>query len=272
MTEHEHVHLEIESGEPQQIKNSKNQPAWILAAGLVLGALFISASVVYGFHTLVKNQLALGQQAMVAAAQVAAAPGAAQPTPAPGAPVTIADRANEPTLGSANAKVTMVEFGDFQCPFCKQYYQQNFAQIKSQYIDTGKVKLIFRDFPLTQIHVNAQIAAEAAECANQQGKFWPYHDILYTDGQSDGTDLDKASLEKYADQLGLNSGTFGFGKNKFNQCLESNATLPIVQADQAEGTKDGVTGTPTFFINGVSIVGAEPLSSFQAALDAALKN
>ena len=163
MTEHEHVHLEIESGEPQQIKNSKNQPAWILAAGLVLGALFISASVVYGFHTLVKNQLALGQQAMVAAAQVAAAPGAAQPTPAPGAPVTIADRANEPTLGSANAKVTMVEFGDFQCPFCKQYYQQNFAQIKSQYIDTGKVKLIFRDFPLTQIHVNAQIAAEAAE-------------------------------------------------------------------------------------------------------------
>ena len=271
MTEHEHMQHEAESEHMQ--KNPKNQPAWILSGGVVLGGLLISAGIIFGFHMLIKSQVALGQQALLGTSQTVAAGGAApQPTPTPGAPVTITDRANEPTLGSSSAKVTMVEFGDFQCPFCKQYFQQNFAQIKSQYIDTGKVKLIFRDFPLTSIHVNAQIAAEAAECANQQGKFWQYHDILYTDGQSDGTDLDKASLEKYADSLGLNSGTLGFGKNKFDQCLESNATLPIVNADQAEGTKDGVTGTPTFFINGVSIVGAEPLSTFQAALDAALKN
>jgi protein-disulfide isomerase len=274
MTEHEpdHVHLEIETGAPKAPKEYKNQPAWILAGGLVLGALIIAGSIVFGFHALVKNQLAFGGQALLAANQAApAAVGAAQPTQAPGAPVTVADRANEPTLGSKNAKVTMVEFGDFQCPFCKQYYQQSYAQIKSQYIDTGKVKLIFRHFPLSTIHVNAQISAVAAECANQQGKFWEYHDKLYTDGQSDGAGLDKASLEKYASSLGLNSGTFGFGKNKFNQCLEGNATLSVVNADQAEGTKDGVTGTPTFYINGVQVVGAQPLTAFQAAIDKALK-
>jgi protein-disulfide isomerase len=273
MTEHQpdHVHLEIETGEPKAFKESKNQPAWILAGGLVLGALLISASIVFGFRMLIKNQVAFNGEALLAANQAAAAAGTAAPTPAPGALVTVADRANQPTLGSKDAKVTMVEFGDFQCPFCKQYFQQNFAQIKSQYIDTGKVRLIFRHFPLSSIHVNAQIAAVAAECANQQGKFWQYHDLLYTDGQSDGTGLDKASLEKYASSLGLNSGTFGFGKNKFNQCLESNATLSVVNADQAEGTKDGVTGTPTFYINGVQFVGAQPLTAFQAAIDADLK-
>ena len=83
--------------------------------------------------------------------------------------------------------------------------------------------------------------------------------------------MDKASLEKYATSLGLNNGTLGFGKNKFNQCLESNATAATVSADQAEGTKDGVTGTPSFFINGKLIVGAQPFSTFQQAIDAALK-
>jgi protein-disulfide isomerase len=164
-----------------------------------------------------------------------------------------------------------VEFGDFQCPFCKSYFQQTYPDIKSKYIDTGKVKLIFRHFPLTQIHVNAQISAVAAECANQQGKFWQYHDLLYTNGQSDGTALDKASLEKYATQIGLNSGTLGFGKNKFNQCLEGSATLSIVNADQQEGIKDGVSGTPSFFINGKPIVGAQPATTFETAIEAALK-
>jgi protein-disulfide isomerase len=278
MTEHEHHSQESNHSHPvkePEIVAAAENSSWVMAFSIILGAIIICAGLLYDGHELNKSLSSV----VLSSAQTSAAPvqpvaqgaaAAGQPA-APSGPVTVANRANQPTLGNANAKVTVVEFGDFQCPFCKQFYQQTFGQIKTNYIDTGKIKYIFRDFPLTQLHVNAQIAAEAAECANQQGKFWQYHDILYTDGQSDGTGLDKASLEKYADTLGLNSGTFGFGKNKFNQCLESNATLSIVNADQAEGAKDGVTGTPSFFINGQLIVGAEPYSQFQQAIDAALK-
>jgi protein-disulfide isomerase len=143
-------------------------------------------------------------------------------------------------------------------------------QIQSKYIDTGKVKLEFRHYPLTQIHAKAEISSVAAECANRQGKFWQYHDLLYQNGQADGAGLDKDSLVKYANQLGLNSGTLGFGKNKFNQCLDSNATLDVVNKDLAEGGKDGVSGTPSFFINGQQIVGAQPFAQFQTAIEAAL--
>ena len=190
-------------------------PAIILGTSILLSAILLSSSIVYGSLYLAKNLsvgIAGGQQNVAAAQGQAAAPAPA------GAAVTVADRSGEPVLGNKNAKVTVEEFGDFQCPYCKQFYQDTFGKIKSTYIDTGKIKYVFRYFPLTQIHVNAQISAEAAECANQQGKFWDYHNLLYTNGQADGTGLDKASLEKYATSLGLNNGTLGFGKNKFNQC------------------------------------------------------
>ncbi len=244
----------------------KNKQASI-AGSIILAALIISGSLFYNNKVLVEslsNQQLTGTTVNAPAAAVV-------PPAAPTGPVAVKDRSDQPTLGSKDAKVTMVEFADFQCPFCKSYFQQTFPELKSKYIDTGKVKLVFRHFPLTQIHVNAQIASVGAECANRQGKFWPYHDLLYTNSQSNGTGLDKASLEKYADQLGLNNGTLGFGKNKFNQCLESNATLDIVNKDQAEGAKDGVTGTPSFFINGKQLVGAQPATAFEQAIEAALK-
>jgi protein-disulfide isomerase len=190
-----------------------------------------------------------------------------QPTtqqPAPGSIIKVADRANEPTIGNKSAKVTVVEFADFQCPYCKNFFSQSFSTLKTKYIDTGKIKYVFRHFPLP-FHQNAEIAAEAGECANQQGKFWQYNDVLYTKGNGDGTGLASADLKKYASDLGLNTGTF-------NQCLDSNATASIVKADLAEGTKDGVTGTPAFYINGVQILGAQPTSIFEQAIDAALKN
>ena len=238
----------------------EEKPLNIIAASILVGAILISASILYGFHSISSGGAVLGQQQNAPAAPTAAANGNAQP----GAIVTVSDRNDEPTLGNKDAKVVVEEFGDFQCPFCKNFFQQTFDQIKKQYIDTGKIKYVFRHFPLTNLHINAQISAVAAECANQQGKFWDYHNVLYTSGQADGTGLDKASLEKYASQLGLG--------NKFNQCLESNATLATVQADQSEGTKDGITGTPSFIINGKLIVGAQPFSAFQTAIDAALQN
>lgn len=100
-------------------------------------------------------------------------------TPSPAAKVTVAN-GHLPVLGKQSAKVTIVEFSDFQCPFCKQFFTNTFDQLKKSYIDTGKAKLYFRQYPLTSIHPNAQIAAEASECANAQGKFWQYHDILFT--------------------------------------------------------------------------------------------
>ena len=111
----------------------------------------------------------------------------------------------------------------------------------------------------------------AAECANQQDKFWPYHDLLYKNSKSDGKGLAATDLKKYADQLGLNKGILGLGKNKFNQCLDKNATLQTVKDDQAEGARVDVSGTPTFYINGQKVVGAQPFTKFKEAVDAALK-
>jgi len=274
MEHNEKITIEKTEGIISQPKEAQYSPATAVAASIVVGAILISASIFYNTNLIVKNfsgqSFGSNQAPSVVAVGNGQQAAPSQPAQA-GTVVNVASRNDAPTLGNKNAKVTVIEFGDFQCPFCKQFYQQTFSQIKSAYIDSGKIQYIFRHFPLTQLHVNAQISAEAAECANLQGKFWDYHNLLYTDGQADGTGLDKASLEKYADTLGLNNGTFGFGKNKFNQCLESNATLATVNADQAEGSKDGVSGTPSFFINGKIIVGAQPYATFQQAIDAALK-
>ena len=270
MTEQQNPEQEGEGTAPfsSPIEKKENlfTPLSFLPISIVLGSLIVAASIIFGAY-IIGSSLSLGFRLNSLQS------GTTQSTadaPSAGLAVTVTPRANEPTLGNKNAKVTVVEFGDFQCPFCKEFYQQTFSQIKKQYIDTGKIQYVFRNFPLTQLHVNAQIAAVAAECANVQGKFWDYHNLLYANGQADGTNLDKTSLEKYGSSLGLNSGTLGFGKNKFNQCLESNATLPVVNADQAEGTKDGISGTPSFFINGQIIVGAQGFSTFQQAIDAAL--
>jgi len=175
--------------------------------------------------------------------------------------VSITKRGNAPTIGSG--KVEIVEFSDFQCPFCQQFYNNAYKDIKSKYIDTGKVKLTFRQYPLP-FHANAQKAAEASECANKQNKFWQYHDVLFTKGQADGTGLATADLKQYAQDLGLDT-------NKFNACLDNGETADIVKKDLADGQKAGVNGTPTFFINGKKVVGAQPFSVFQTAIDEALK-
>ncbi len=242
--------------------------SYFVPGAVLVGAILISLSIFFSGKMVVgklENSVAAAPSQPVALGQPQqAAP--QQPT----GPVNVAARSDQPTLGNKSAKVTIVEFADFQCPFCKKYFDETFAQIKSKYIETGKVKYVYRHYPLP-FHVNAQVAAVAAECANQQGKFWEYHDVLFKNGQADGTGLDKASLEKYASDMGLNNGTLGFGKNKFNQCVDGNATLSIVQADNTEGSKDGVSGTPSFFINGQLLVGAQPYSAFEQAIEAALK-
>lgn len=168
-----------------------------------------------------------------------------------------------PVLGDENAKVTIVEFSDLQCPFCKSYVEETHEQIKEQYIDTGKVKFTFRHYPLTSIHPNAQVAAEASECANEQGKFWEYHDKLFAeqDTWSPLTQTDVTnSLVDYAGTLGMNT-------DQFRSCVESEKYKAKVEEDLDAGTQAQVDGTPAFFVNGYRLTGAQPFSEFQRVID-----
>lgn len=156
--------------------------------------------------------------------------------------------------GSPNAPVTIIEFSDFECPFCTRFYQQTLPSIEKNYINTGKVKFVYRDFPLG-FHANAQKAAEAAECAAEQGKFWEMHNKIF-----DGGELGVATLKQYATELGLDTSAF-------SECLDSGQMTSEVQKDFNDGKNYGVSGTPTFFINGIEIVGAQPYSVFEQAIE-----
>lgn len=160
--------------------------------------------------------------------------------------------------GDKNAKVTIVEFSDFQCPYCGRFALQTLPSIRKDYVDTGKVKIVFRDFPLS-FHENAQKASEAAECAGEQGKYWEMHDKLFQNQQA----LDVESLKKYAKEIGLDTA-------KFNNCLDSGSMASEVKKDFNDGVAYGVTGTPSFFINGQKIVGAQPYEVFKQIIDAEL--
>ncbi len=185
-------------------------------------------------------------------------PPAAAPAGAPEAPPAKVDIkiGDAPVKGPASAKVTVIEFSDFQCPFCGRV-NPALKEIEDQY--KGKIKIAFRNLPLP-FHDKAHLAAEAALAANEQGKFWAMHDKLFANQQA----LDRASLEKYAQELGLNM-------NKFTAALDSGKFKDKVDSDAKEGAAVGATGTPTFFINGTRLVGAQPADKFKEVIDAELK-
>ena len=183
---------------------------------------------------------------------------------------------NDAVLGSKNAPVTMIEFSDYECPFCKRHFTDVYPQIKKDYIDTGTVKLVFRDFIAVPGHNPlATSEAMAAECAGEQGGdsiYYQYHDEIFTRTTSNGAGLTLSQLPVIAKDLGLNV-------NKFQQCLDSNKFSSEVSKDIADGQKAGVNGTPSFFvgksssdglIEGTLIVGAQPYSVFKTAIDQAL--
>ena len=190
--------------------------------------------------------------------QPASLPGvSAQPTPIPvvgGRVVEGVSVDDDPFLGPENAQLTLVEFSDFGCPFCKRHFDDVLPQLLATYGDD--LRYVFRDFPITTLHPQAANAAEAAQCADAQGEFWDYHDILFENPGAQ--DLD--SLKGYAVSLGLDSAAF-------DDCLDSDQFAEEVQADKADGTVYGVTGTPSFFLNGRHIVGAQPFIFFQEIMD-----
>ncbi|HVO42393.1 MAG TPA: DsbA family protein [Aggregatilineales bacterium] len=178
---------------------------------------------------------------------------AVQPTQTP-VPRQKVDPGDGPAWGPADAKVTVVEFSDFQCPYCELFYQQTYPLLKKNYGD--KIRFVFRNFPLPT-HQNAMPAALAAECANEQGKFWDYHDVLF----SNQNDLTRDGFLRYADQVGIAD------KTKFTQCYDSQKYLSKIQTDMNAGEGYFVAGTPTFYINGVFVEGAQPYSVMQEVIE-----
>lgn len=183
-----------------------------------------------------------------------------EPIPA-GDPATIDD---DEVKGSASAKVTLIEFTDYQCPFCSRHFEQTLPDILKNYVDTGKVKYVVRDYPLS-FHPNAQKASEASECAGEQGKFWEMHDKLFqTQGEWSNLSDAPAKFKEYAKALKLTAS--------FDTCLDSGAMADEVNADLADGSAAGISGTPGFWIvsedgQSKNISGAYPYATFQAAFD-----
>lgn len=159
--------------------------------------------------------------------------------------------------GDFNAPITLVEFSDFECPFCVRHYP-TMNKILDDY--KGKVRLVYKHFPLG-FHPNAQKAAEASECADEQGKFWEYHDKLF-ENQATGYSLEK--FKQWAKDLGLNS-------QKFNDCLDSGKYTSKVQKDYQDGLQKGVQGTPATFVNGQLVSGALPYDNFKQIINSVLK-
>lgn len=183
------------------------------------------------------------------------------PSPSPSA-IDIELDSSDPILGDPDAKITVIEFSDFECPFCERAYSGSVAGLKaSDAFKNGEVNFVYRHLPLNSIHPRAQKAAEASVCAQEQGKFYEYHDKLFENQNA----LDVASLKAYAVDLGLDT-------NKFNDCLDSGKASEKVAKDLASATKAGGRGTPYFVIlnndNGktTSVSGAVPYSQIESAI------
>lgn len=243
-------------------------------ASIVIGSILISISVlvsggvirIKGFNPS-GSALGVNTQNTGTVAQASAVPVA---TPADSGPVKVS-LSDAPVLGDKNAKVALVEFSDYECPFCKRYYDETYSQLKKDYIDTGKIKLVFRNLPLN-FHQNAHKEAQAALCARDQGGdavYYKYHDEMFTRTTSNGLGLAVDQLPVIAKDLGLNGETL-------KSCLDSGKYVSKVDSDLADASTYGATGTPSFFVGKVSadntitgskIVGAQPLSSFKSVID-----
>ncbi|MBS3168453.1 DsbA family protein [Candidatus Woesearchaeota archaeon] len=230
----------------------KGEKTVTILVSLVLVLVLVNLVATFGLYGKFSGLTTGKAVAALPTAVAPSAPSAPEPTPTRvGGDLTGGD----PAKGDADAKVTIVEFSDFECPFCERFYTQTLPQIKQRYIDTGKVKFVYRHYPLP-FHPSAQKAAEATECAKDQGKFWEMHDLLFSRGVQGGV----ASFKQYAQQLGLD-------QSKFDSCLDSDEKADEVQQDLADGTNYGVRGTPGFFVNGVPISGAQPFQNFASIIE-----
>ena len=164
---------------------------------------------------------------------------------------------DDPTVGPRDAPITIVEFSDYQCPFCVRWHNEVYDALMAKY--EGKIRFVYRDFPLYQIHPEAEPAAIAANCAGDQGKYWDFHELIFRGGK----DLGAETYNAYAASLGLDQAAF-------SACLTDDAKRQEITADYEYAGTMGVTSTPTFFVNGIAVVGAQPLEVFTQLIDSEL--
>lgn len=241
--------------ESMKMKDSSQLVNYLMIGLLVVGAYFI------GVYKTKADLLSGGAQP----AQVAEV-GGDQPT-APEAKAELTDEEWQSILvdpafamGDENAPVTLVEYTDYQCPFCKRYYDQTYSQLISDYVDSGKVRYLVRDLPLS-FHPNAEPAAVAARCAGQQGRYQEMHDLLF-ENQEEWAELSDATstFVDYANQIGVN----------ITACMSDESVVASVREDASLASNIGATGTPTFVVNGKILVGAQPTSSFVTLIEGEL--
>lgn len=229
----------------------ENKQSYLIPFSIIVAGVLIAGAVWYtngGSRTPVAATGSAGQES---AAGNAVESRALQP------------RENDRVLGNSVAPVTVVEYGDFQCPFCGRLHANINEPLREQYIKTGKVKFIWRDFAF--LGAESQWASQAAHCAGDQEKFWEYHDYLFEhqNGENRGA-FSIANLKTFADALGIE-------RVAFDRCLDDEIYAELVKKNTQEGRSVGVSGTPTVFINGRSVVGAVSFAEFQGVIDAALQ-
>ncbi|MBI2010269.1 MAG: DsbA family protein [Candidatus Chisholmbacteria bacterium] len=226
--------------------------------GLMIGAAFWTGTLYQRVRMFESGQQVAGTQTGTGAA------------PAPEVATPLSDDQWQELLaspaavnGSEDAAVTIVEFTDYQCPFCKQAFDATYPQIVADYIETGKVRYVIRDLPLS-FHPNAKPAALAARCAGEQGKYLAMHDALF-ENQNEWINLSDPAeqFKEYAQELGLSAD--------FAACYDGDRYGAVIDDDLALAQTVGATGTPTFFINGKPLIGAQPYSAFQAAIEGELE-
>ena len=173
---------------------------------------------------------------------------------------------DDPSLGDPKAPVTIIEFGDYQCPFCRQFWRETFPRLKKEYIDTGKVRFIYRDYPQA-VHPEAMLSAMAAECADDQGKYYEFHDKVFREQDRRGRDVVRfraPELKRWAADIKLDTTAFG-------ACLDEERHKDEVSKDYKDLEGLGIEGTPIFFVNGRALVGAHPFATFQKVIEDFLK-
>lgn len=233
-----------------------------LAISILFGVGALCLSILYASHTL-SGKLTENTEALHTVSSRLAVPNQPTTGTVPTGPVDIKLKDSAPFLGNKDANVVLVEYADFQCPFCHEFFKTILPDLRTKYIDTGKVKFVFQDFAF--LGDESKHTAEAAKCAGDQNKFWQYHDYLYEhQGQENSGAFSDDNLKKFAQAIQLDSRVF-------NQCLDSHIQKPLVEDEINAGTSYGVTGTPSLFINGNKHEGVANFSVYEQAIEEALK-
>lgn len=241
----------------------------VLVILLIIGSFFLG-SLTTKVKLLEEGGVTAGAQAPTNDQAKAAPAQPQQPTKG------VASIDDDPILGDKNAPITIIEFSDYECPFCKRHFTDTYPKLIKEYIDTGKAKLVFRDFPLSFHDPMATKEAVAANCAKEQGgdkKYFEFHGEIFKRTTSNGNGLDDAKIKTIASDLGLNT-------NSFTSCLSNKEMEDEVKKDIADGSAAGASGTPTFLIgkstsdgkiDGDLLIGAQPFAAFQAVIDPLLQ-